>query len=206
MRCEDVQGIAAELALDELTGAERAAALAHLGSCAACRAEVADLAAIADSLLLLAPAVEPPAGFESRVVDRITPAASPRRWWSRVAAAAAGAAIVGGITGFALRGSGSADDLPAAAVLLDQGGVAAGSVVVADEPDRMTCVFEGERFGGGYRVEVVDADGDVADVGSFSFDEVPWSWTVELPVDAGDVRTVRVLSDDGTLRATAEID
>lgn len=205
MRCEELRAIAAELALDELTGTERAAALDHLGSCAACRAEVADLAAIADSLLLLAPPLEPPAGFESRVVNRITPVASPRRWWAPTAAAAV-AVIVGGVAGFVVRGAGDADDLPAAAVLLDGRGNPAGSVVLADEPDRMTCVFEGERFGGGYRVEVVDHDGDVAAVGSFSFERVPWSWTVELPVDAGDVRLVRVHSDDGTLRATAELD
>lgn len=203
MRCDQVRALAAELALDELTGTERAAALAHLGSCAACRAEVADLAAVADSLLLLAPHAEPSAGFESRVVARIAPAPA-RRWWPWIAVAAAVAAVVGGAAGFAARG-GADDGLPAAAVLVDARGDAAGSVVLLGEPDRMTCVFEGERFGGGYRVEVVDADGDVAEVGSFSFDGVPWSWTVELPVDAEDVRAVRVLSDDGTLRASAEV-
>ena len=203
MTCDEVRAVAAELALDELTGAERAAALTHLGSCAGCRAQVADLAAVADSLLLLAPPVEPPAGFESRVVARIAPA-PPRRRWPRLAAAAAIAAIVGAAAGFAVRG-GDGTTLPAAAVLVDARGEAAGSVVLAEGPDRMTCVFEGERFGGGYRVEVVDADGDVADVGSFSFEAVPWAWTVELPVDAEDVRTVRVLSDDGTLRAIADL-
>ena len=69
----------------------------------------------------------------------------------------------------------------------------------------MTCVFEGEAFGGGYSVVVVDADGETTDVGSFAFEGVPWSWTVPLPVDAEDVREVRVLDEDGTVRATAEL-
>jgi hypothetical protein len=205
MRCDEVRAVAAELALDELTGTERAAALSHLASCAECRAEVADLAAVADSLLLLAPSVEPPAGFESRVVDRLALPAPRRRWVRPVLVAAAAVVVVLGIVaGYAARG-GDGAELPVAAILVDAGGDSAGSVVLAGDPDRMTCVFEGEAFGGGYRVEVVDVDGDVTAVGSFEFEGVPWSWTVELPVDASDVRTVRVLDEDGTLRASARV-
>jgi hypothetical protein len=204
--CDEVRAVAAELALDELMGSERAAALSHLAGCAECRAEVADLAAVADAVLLLAPAAEPPAGFESRVVARLTPAPSRRRGRLMAVAAAVAAAVLGGVIGFAAQGDDDRTDLPAAAVLVDQRGNAAGSVVLAAGPDRMTCVFEGEAFGGGYSVEVVDGDGLVTDVGSFAFDGVPWSWTVPLPVDAEDVRTVRVLDDDGELRALAELD
>jgi hypothetical protein len=206
VRCEDVRAAAAELALDELTGSERAAAFDHLATCADCRGDVADLAAVADALLLLAPSVEPPAGFESRVIDRLAlPVPETRR--PRLLAAAAAvvvAALRGGVAGVVVR-SGDDRALPLAATLLDADGDAAGSVVLASGPDRMTCVFEGERFGGGYRVEVVDGDGEVTDVGAFAFEGVPWSWTVELPVDAEDVRVVRVLDDDGELRARAEL-
>ena len=68
MTCAELRDVAGEVALTLLTGAERAAALAHLETCQACRTEVADLTATADELLLLAPAAEPPAGFESRVL------------------------------------------------------------------------------------------------------------------------------------------
>jgi hypothetical protein len=69
----------------------------------------------------------------------------------------------------------------------------------------MTCVFEDPAFGGEYSVEVVLANGDVASVGAFRADDVPWSWTVELTVDAADVRVVRVLDGSGVLRSSAEV-
>jgi hypothetical protein len=72
MTCADVQGLAAELALDLLTGAERAAALAHLTGCAACRSEVASLTDVGEAMLAIAPEVPPSAGFESRVIARIS--------------------------------------------------------------------------------------------------------------------------------------
>lgn len=204
MTCDELQAVAADIALDEITGADRAAALTHLGGCSACRTVVAELAAVADSLLLLAPSIEPPEGFESRVVARFGTARSPRRRWARVAAVAAAAAIIGGTVGYVARG----DDprtLPVAALLTSADGHAAGSVVLATGPDRMTCVFEDPRFGGAYDVQVVLADGSIADVGGFSAKGTPWSWTVPLPVDAADVRAVRVLGAGGELRASAEV-
>jgi hypothetical protein len=74
-----------------------------MAECARCRAVVADLASAADSVLLLAPTIEPPPGFESRVLARAaaSPVAPARRRWPRLAAAAAivAAAAVGGGAG-----------------------------------------------------------------------------------------------------------
>ena len=204
MRCDELRAVAADVALDELTGSERAAALEHLASCAVCRAVVTDLAAVADSLLLLAPSIEPPSGFESRVLSRldVAPPARRTRWW--VGAAVAAAAAVGGIVGISVT-SDDESTLPVAVELRSASGAPAGNILLADDPDRMTCVFEDERFGGGYAVEVVLADGSVVDVGSFRADGAPWTWTVPLPVDAADVRTVRVRDADGVVRVTAEV-
>lgn len=66
--CSQVRGCAAEVALDVVSGPERAAVMAHLATCGECRVMVDDLARLADELLLLAPAVEPPIGFEGQVV------------------------------------------------------------------------------------------------------------------------------------------
>jgi predicted anti-sigma-YlaC factor YlaD len=189
--CEELRSVAAELALDELTGTERSAALSHLSSCDSCRALVADLAVAADTVLLLTPSVEPPPGFESRVIDRIGQTSAPSSRWRRVAAAAVIAAVVGSGIGFAVGQVGSggdAEDFPVAAVLTSARGTAAGSVVLATGPDRMTCVFEDDRFGGAYEVRVLLDDGTSVDVGGFTADGAPWSWTVPLPVDASDVR------------------
>ncbi len=77
MGCREFSDAAAELALGVLTGRERAQALAHLDHCASCREKVRQLTATGEGLLGLLPSVEPPAGFEARVMDRLGLAAAP---------------------------------------------------------------------------------------------------------------------------------
>ena len=92
MGCREFSDAAAELALGVLTGRERAQALAHLDHCASCREKVRQLTATGEGLLGLLPSVEPPAGFEARVMDRLglgapAPSPSPARragWFSRM--------------------------------------------------------------------------------------------------------------------------
>jgi hypothetical protein len=70
--CGQVRPLLAELAARALTGQERAGVLRHTAGCLTCREELAELAKIADELLLLAPEKQPPVGFESMVVARLT--------------------------------------------------------------------------------------------------------------------------------------
>jgi hypothetical protein len=82
MGCAEFADIAAELALGVLTGRERAHALAHLDRCDACRENVRQLTVRGEELVGLLPAIEPPAGFETRVMERLglgTPAPGPAR-------------------------------------------------------------------------------------------------------------------------------
>ena len=78
-RCEEIRGLAPELALGIVEGEERGRALEHLADCPDCRRRVEELAEVADQLLLLAPHREPPVGFESQVLGRVLPAPRPRR-------------------------------------------------------------------------------------------------------------------------------
>ena len=71
MTCAELADVAAELALGVLTGRERAAAIAHLDECDECREYVRQLMATGEQLLELLPTAEPPAGFETRVLERI---------------------------------------------------------------------------------------------------------------------------------------
>jgi hypothetical protein len=71
MTCAEMDDVAAELALGVLTGRERALAVAHLNDCDACRESVRQLMATGEQLLELLPPAEPPAGFESRVLERL---------------------------------------------------------------------------------------------------------------------------------------
>jgi hypothetical protein len=71
MTCGELADVAAELALGVLTGRERAMAIAHLDNCDDCREDVRQLMATGEQLLELLPPAEPPAGFETRVLERL---------------------------------------------------------------------------------------------------------------------------------------
>lgn len=96
--CEQVRALAPDLAIGIADGQERDAALRHAATCAECRLLIAELSSVADDLLLLAPAHEPPPGFASRTLARMTPPSpQPARghpWVARLAVAASVAAAV----------------------------------------------------------------------------------------------------------------
>src|SRR4029079_4682040 len=67
--CAQLRDVAPELALGVLGGAERAEAIMHVNECARCQALVNELSEAAGALPLLAPEIEPPFGFEQRVLS-----------------------------------------------------------------------------------------------------------------------------------------
>jgi hypothetical protein len=71
MTCAELADVAAELALGVLTGRERAVAITHLDKCDACREDVRQLMVTGEQLVELLPPAEPPAGFETRVLERL---------------------------------------------------------------------------------------------------------------------------------------
>lgn len=97
--CEEARALAPELSLGNATGEERARVLHHLASCPDCRRLVSELAAVADELLLLAPAHEPPAGFESRVLARLEERKTKSRRLQRFLGIAAVALFAAGAAG-----------------------------------------------------------------------------------------------------------
>src|SRR5579875_3751639 len=81
-QCRLVEATAAELALGSLGGYERSRVLAHAESCETCRQELDELAQVADAIVRAAPVLEPPVGFESRLLRRLSredPRSSKRR-------------------------------------------------------------------------------------------------------------------------------
>jgi len=83
MSCDELRDLAPEIALGTVDGAERAEALRHLATCTECRGLVDQLSQVADELLLLAPVEEPPAGFESRVIEALGMQRRPPRRLAR---------------------------------------------------------------------------------------------------------------------------
>jgi Putative zinc-finger len=96
LTCTQVRELAPELALGVLTGAERAEAVAHVNDCTRCRNLLADLSGAADTLTLVVPEREPPAGFERDVLAAMQtrPRGARLRRVGALAIAAAVACIV----------------------------------------------------------------------------------------------------------------
>ena len=61
----------AELALGVLTGRDRVRVLSHVDACPHCTEELEQLSRVADAVVQMAPAVEPPVGFEVRLFERM---------------------------------------------------------------------------------------------------------------------------------------
>jgi hypothetical protein len=194
--CDEVEDLAAELALGLLDGAERAGVVAHLEGCRSCGSQVALLAEAGEQMLLVAPSAEPPAGFEQRVLDRLgprnlRPRARRRRGAAPVLAAAAAAAVVvlGAVT-LALRDGGGTD--PGAAVRPDP----------AQHTATLLSSHSGRDVG---EVVVVDSDPRVVEVDVAEWMEKvgdwdepppgPWSLAVER-ADGAREQHILALTDD----------
>jgi hypothetical protein len=189
-----------------------------VAGCAACRAELDELAGMADTLLLLGPEAEPPAGFESRVLDRLAavrpaPDLAPRRrTWPVVSLAAAAAIVVGLAMGSVLARRAVPSSAPSTRVGAMEARVAGwkGRVValpVAGHTASTELIVSATsaRSYGTYSLEVVDRDGGVHryDNVALTDGKVLWSRTIAEPVV--DLRRVRMITTDGTVLCQATL-
>jgi hypothetical protein len=98
LTCQQCEELAAELALDILPCHQRAQMLAHLDRCTSCQDTVCALTNTVDRLVELLPPAQPPAGFEQRVINALTPPPPPRtrRRWEPAAASLLALALATG--------------------------------------------------------------------------------------------------------------
>jgi len=208
--CEEVCALAPELALGIVAGDERARALEHLADCPACRARLEELSSVADELLMLAPAQEPPAGFESRVLGRLEPPPRRRRWRVLVPAFAAGAAALAAATTMWVATKEDRDlasryrDTLAEAngkyltaeALTAPGGERAGTVFGYEgEPSWvLVTVYENERpTPGRYHVQVITGEGKRLGLGPIEVTRKGGSGGESIPISFHRVSEVRLL-------------
>lgn len=215
--CARLRQLAPELALGVLDGTERADALGHLATCVDCRAYTDQLTGIGDALLLLAPAADPPLGFESRVAARL--AAEPpsiaiataqrhRRTWLRTAAiAAAAAAVAVLVTATLVRTGGDHDALVRATLASSRSGDRVGQVWAYDgDRDWLFMTVDNPWAADNpYICEAVLRDGRTVRLGRFQAHDGKGAWGEPVDVPLGDVTAIRVVTDDGTVVATARL-
>jgi Putative zinc-finger len=213
VNCDEFRELAPELALGTAPGEERARALQHLAVCSNCRRHLDELSGIADNLLLLAPAYEPPVGFESRVVDRISSEPRPARW--RRALPAVVAAALAAIAALALMYAVSSEDRELAAhyrkaleqangsyfgglPLRDADGRRAGHVFAyAGSPSWVVVLLTGSTGSGTYAVELITREGANAQLGSVHVVNGRGTFGSTLPVSLRDVARIQLVEGNG---------
>ncbi|HVX18901.1 MAG TPA: hypothetical protein VHA73_12780 [Acidimicrobiales bacterium] len=212
--CAEVRGQAAEIALGLVAGPERAALLDHLATCGACQAEVDALAAVVDDLLLAAPAAEPPAGFESRVLNRLGPGAVPiwrrRRVvaWLGAAAAALVLVALGVVVGWrSTRGSGGGHGAVVSAAMITPSGGRVGRVELGRDPATVFIAVPGwlpPGVGqGAYRLRFQMVDGSTSTTGPVNLSAEHPAWGKVTTVDTARVRAVALIDRSGRVYCSA---
>jgi hypothetical protein len=222
--CERVRELAPELALGIADGEERAEALEHLARCPDCRRYLEELSLSADELLLLAPAQEPPLGFEQRVLAQIAPRRG--RGWRRFAAPAAAAAAAAVIAAAGIWMATDSDreladryaetlataggEYFAAAPLEAAGGRRVGTVF-GYEGDPSWCMVvvepgdEGELRSGGYEMQLVTREGRRIPWGELDVEGGTGSGGHAMEIDFEHLAELRLLRADGREVAGADL-
>jgi len=75
--CAEFDELADELAVGGVVEPDRSRLFAHAATCTRCGTLLDDLSSVSDRVLLLAPEIDPPAGFESRAITAMTRGATP---------------------------------------------------------------------------------------------------------------------------------
>jgi hypothetical protein len=230
MGCDGFADVTAELALGVLTGRERAEALAHLDRCAACQENVRRLTVTGEGLVRLLPAVEPPPGFETRVLERLGLAArspgpagrmsptggrhfvrepgdsQPGRARRVLAAAAVTLAVaVSALGGWGVGAatSSTAGSSLRSAVLLSASHQMVGTIFLYGGGGRQWLSMSVDLRSGTRAVicQLVSRDGNVTALGSFWLNAGYGTWESPGPVGHGQFGGARLVSADGTILA-----
>ena len=210
-----------ELALGVLTGRDRARVLAHVDSCPRCADELEHLARTADTVVQVAPEMDPPLGFEVRLFERMGVAETPRRRfgrhvprWMPVAAAAAVVALGLGLglglssapstspSASAQRGDSGRPTVVSAPLV--NGGHTVGHVVVSGGASPwMSMMLTDSSVRGWVSCVVVTDSGQRQTVGTFRAKAGYGAWSSRLAVDPSRLRAAEVLDSDGAVIASA---
>jgi hypothetical protein len=210
--CEALHDDLAVLAVSALTGHDRARVLAHLEGCSPCTAELEELSAVADALSTAIPELSPPDGFSQRTMAMIrTEHRAPRPTLARRVVSVAAVVILLGIGGgigaiVASSRHGAPADAVRTASLHSRLG-AGGTVVLVSSGRNgwLVMTLHDAPNSGAVTCTVALRNGTRRSIGEFYLAAGYGSWTARLPVAASSVQRVNVVSDGGTVVATARI-
>jgi hypothetical protein len=211
-RCEETRELLPELALGIADGADRDRVLEHVAECKSCRDELERFSSVADGVLLLAPAEEPPPGFELGVLREIHPPPPRRRRGLRrlalVGAVAGAVAVTAASMMFAFRDDRRLADHYRTALAQAHGTYFGASRLVdaAGRPGGVLYAYRGNpswilvtvspaRRAAIEQAELVTRDGRTIPLRPFRL--VDGAWGGSLPVDLRDVASVHLVAANG---------
>jgi hypothetical protein len=209
---EGLRDLIVAQALGTLDGRERSLLLQHVEHCDRCAQELDELLGAVDAVALATPGEDPPVGFESGVLTRITSESrtSVRRrplvaWF---ALAAAAVALAFGL-GFAVNSLGVNSTHPGISTVLqaplNHAGHSVGTVYAfTGSPDWMVVSAQATTPAQTVNCVVVTRDGVRHSVGNFALTTPASSWSVPLPVKAASVASVELVDSSGTILATTD--
>ena len=221
VQCDEVRSLLPELALGIADGEDRSRALEHAATCADCRRELESLSAVADELLELAPAEEPPAGFEVKVLgalplDRRRARRTFRRPFALAAVALAASAVTAGVMLPGFEGDRSLaghyrsvlaeahGSYFSAARLRDAAGAEGGTVFLYQgAPSWLVITVSQPYVRSVDRAEIETRDGRRLPLVWFGLDDGTWGGAV--PVDLDAVSQVRLLDGEGRVVLEAPV-
>jgi hypothetical protein len=209
--CSDFDTDSAELALGLLTDPRRSALVEHAVACRRCQARLDDLVAVGDRLVLLAPQVDPPAGFETRALSRMGgPVAADLRWARRSRILTGVAALVAtlalGMLVGRLVSSPGATTVDRVAAIHNAAGDVVGDAHLenAPRPHILVSVLRAPTKPGVRTCELQRPDGSWVVVGTWTAEELSTGvWAVALDPALLRAQAMRVTNEDGALLATA---
>ncbi len=212
LTCEEFHDVAPELALGILDAEDRAAAIGHASHCQGCQHELAALGDVADDVVALTPAVEPPPGFETRVLGTLSSKHRrprvPRLLQLAAAAVVAAAVSIAGWT--VASGSGHPAELYARGPVtapLKAADHQMGQVMVARDPSHPWLSMAVSNGPGDELVtcRVHEQNGQVVTVGWFRLNGGRGYWAAALPHTTSPVTGALLVGANGATIATADL-
>ncbi len=207
--CSSYRSELVEFALGTLTGRDRARMIEHLATCGACGDEVASWSDVGDALLVLTPAIEPPIGFEGRLLERHfgAPRTLRRRhaWRPRLGAALVASVLVvlGLVLGSDLSERTARTSPPLSARLTSQGRVLGQVFLTRGDPSWLSMSVDDRHWSGTAWCSVRLTNGRVEPLGRFSIVNGVGAWSAQIQAGAARVTSATISDHYGDVLATA---
>jgi len=216
-QCAAIADELAEVALGTLSGRRRSEVLEHVRTCQRCRTELEQLSIVVESVQQLAPTVQPPLGFETRVAEKLRAIETPRprrRPRSAVIAAVAAAVVLLAFGLGTLIAPEAGDRQESAGSRVVRADFMADGKVMGDlfvsngSPGWVVVTIhdEGEDLRGTVTCNVLLAGGRVETIGVFQVTGEYGAWSAPLPMTAGEVQSAQLILSNGTVVASAHLD